>query len=411
MSKKVPANFKIPTVLDIFCGAGGMSLGFQNAGCKILGGIDNNSHAIRTHHRNFPNCKFKLPALDISSLDLQKLPINPGEVDILIGGPPCQVFSRVGIGKMKSLGKKVEEDPRNFLYKYFVKCLQYYKPLFFVMENVDALVLKKDLFSKILNSLELGLPRQRESFPGYRIQHSILNASNYGVPQVRQRLFIVGIRQDLDFKFEFPKAFRRKKVSVSEAISDLIPLTPPYIPLREKSSGPKQLDTKQPYLSKPKSEYQIKMSKKIRKKKEPDGVMNHICRAHNPLDMICFAMLSPGGKYLDLPEFMRRYRWDIFDDKYKRLPWDKPAWTLTAHMGKDCLAYIHPKQNRSISVREAARLQSFPDDFVFDAPMTRMFELVGNSVPPLLAEAIAKPIAKQVQAYYASTQLSLFDAL
>jgi len=407
----VQPKFKAPTVLDIFCGAGGMSLGFQNAGCRILGGIDNNSHAIRTHHKNFPNCKFKLPAQDISFTDLQKLSIKPGEVDILIGGPPCQVFSRVGIGKMKSLGKKVEEDPRNFLYQYFVKCLQHYRPLFFVMENVDALVMKKDLFSNILNSLELGLPRQQESFPGYRIQHSILNASNYGVPQVRQRLFIVGIRQDLDLKFEFPKAFIRKKVSVSEAISDLIPLTPPYIHLREKSSGPKQLDIKQPYLSQPKSDYQKKMRKKIRQKKEPDGVMNHICRAHNPVDLICFSMLSPGGKYLDLPEFMRRYRWDIFDDKYKRLPWDKPAWTLTAHMRKDCLAYIHPKQNRSISVREAARLQSFPDDFVFDAPMTRMFELVGNSVPPLLAEAIAKPIVKQVQAYYASAQLSLFDAL
>jgi DNA (cytosine-5)-methyltransferase 1 len=390
MPKIVQAKLKYPTVLDVFCGAGGMSLGFYNAGCRILGGIDNNPHAIRTHHKNFPDCKFKLPAQDISSIDLNKLPIKPGEVDILIGGPPCQVFSRVGIGKMKSLGKKIEEDPRNFLYQYFVKFLQHYKPLFFVMENVDALVLKTDLFSKILNSLELGLPRQGESFPGYRIQHSILNASNYGVPQVRQRLFIVGIRQDLDLVFEFPKAFRRKKVTVSEAISDLIPLTPPYIPLKEKTTGLKQTDFKQPYLSPPRSDYQIKMRKKIRQKKEPDGVMNHICRSHNPVDLICFAMLSSGGTYLDLPESMRRYRWDIFDDKYKRLPWDdEQAWTLTAHMRKDCLAYIHPKQNRSISVREAARLQSFPDDFVFDAPMTRMFELVGNSVPPLLAEAIA----------------------
>jgi DNA (cytosine-5)-methyltransferase 1 len=387
MTKRVQVKIPAPTVLDIFCGAGGMSLGFQNAGCKILGGIDNNPHAVRTHHRNFPNCRLKLAERDISSLDLRKLPIKPNEVDILIGGPPCQVFSRVGIGKMKSLGKLIEEDPRNFLYKDFVRCLQYYSPLFFVMENVDYLFKKKNAFPKILKSLELGLPGQREGYRGYRIHHGVLTASDYGVPQIRKRLFMVGVRQDLELEFEFPRVLRKKPISVGEAISDLIPLTPPYISLREKSSGPQQTDVIKPYLSPPQSEYQRKMRKKITKREAPDGVMNHICRSHNPVDLICFAMLTPGGKYLDLPESMRRYRWDIFEDKYKRLPWDKPAWTLTAHMKKDCLAYIHPKQNRSISVREAARLQSFPDDFVFDAPMTRMFELVGNSVPPLLAEA------------------------
>lgn len=125
-------------------------------------------------------------------------------------------------------------------------------------------------------------------------------------------------------------------------------------------------------------------------------------RAHNEKDLAIFEMLPQGGKYMDLPEELRRYRDDIFEDKYKRLKWDEPSWTLTAHMRKDCLAYIHPTQVRSISVREAARLQSFPDDFVFYAPMTRMFELVGNSVPPLLAEAIARPIVEQVQAYYTS---------
>ncbi len=409
MSEKVNKKLIKPTVLDVFCGAGGMSLGFQNAGCKILGGIDNNPHAIRTHQRNFINCKLsKLAAQDICYIDLQKLPIKPKEVDILIGGPPCQVFSRVGIGKMKSLGKQVDRDARNFLYQEFVRFLDYYKPLFFVMENVDYLFKKNDIFPKILKDLELGLPGRREDYPGYRIHHRILTASEYGVPQVRQRLFMVGVRQDLELEFEFPKPLRKKPISVGEAISDLIPLTPPYIPLRQKSTGVKQMDIPKHYLSFPQYDYQKKMRKNITKQNNPERVMNHICRSHNPVDMICFAMLAPGGKYLDLPESMRRYRWDIFEDKYKRLPWDKPSWTLTAHMRKDCLAYIHPKQNRSISVREAARLQSFPDDFVFDAPMTRMFELVGNSVPPLLAEAIAKPIVKQVQAYYASAQLSLF---
>jgi DNA (cytosine-5)-methyltransferase 1 len=153
MSKSVQIKIQAPTVLDIFCGAGGMSLGFQNAGCNILGGIDNNPHAVRTHQRNFPNSILRLAERDISSIDLRKLPIKPNEVDILIGGPPCQVFSRVGIGKMKSLGKQIEEDIRNFLYKDFVRCLHYYKPLFFVMENVDYLLKKITLFQKYLRVL------------------------------------------------------------------------------------------------------------------------------------------------------------------------------------------------------------------------------------------------------------------
>ena len=136
-----------------------------------------------------------------------------------------------------------------------------------------------------------------------------------------------------------------------------------------------------------------------RQKKEGEGVWNHLCRSHNDQDIAIFKVLEQGGKYKDIPKEMMRYRVDIFDDKYRRLIWDEPAWTLTAHMRKDGLAYIHPLQNRSISVREAARIQSFPDDFVFYAPMTRMFELVGNSVPPLLAEAVAKPLVKLIQSY------------
>ncbi|BAZ27269.1 C-5 cytosine-specific DNA methylase [Kalymmatonema gypsitolerans NIES-4073] len=406
----VSAHKLKPTVLDLFCGAGGMSLGFQNAGCKILAGIDQSPHAIKTHHNNFPSCKLKLKPQDITNIKPRDLNLKPGEVDIVVGGPPCQVYSLVGIGKMKSLGRKIENDPRNFLYQKFVEFLGFYQPLFFVMENVDSLA-KRTIFPTILKELEFGLPRKREKYPGYRIHHNILIASDYGVPQIRKRLFIVGVRKDLEYEFEFPQPLKRKPVSVGEAISDLIPLTPPYLPLKSKNSGLPQEDTKKFYLTPPQSSYQKKMRREITRMPQPDGVMNHICRSHNPVDIICFAMLAQGGKYTDLPEKMRRYRWDIFDDKYKRLPWNKPAWTLTAHMRKDCLAYIHPIQNRSISVREAARLQSFPDHFVFDAPMTRMFELVGNSVPPLLAEAIAKLIVKQVQAYYEShpkvEQLSL----
>ncbi len=382
-----------------------MSLGFQKAGCEILGGIDNNPHAIRTHHKNFSDCKLKLEATDIDRVNLPELPIKPGEVDILIGGPPCQVFSVVGLGKMKSLAKRLGKDPdsaikndsRNFLYKKIIEFLNYYKPLFFVIENVNTLKNHK-LFPTILQHLEEGLPENKHEYPGYDIfEPTVLLASDYGVPQHRKRLIIVGKRKETNLIFEFPKRKRGDAVSVREAIGDLPEIEPISMPLRQKISGPKQYDVEKHYFCEPNLPYQRKMRKN---KKGGEGVMNHICRAHNEKDLSIFKMLKQGGKYIDLPEEVRRYRSDIFEDKYKRLKEKEPSWTLTAHMRRDCLAYIHPTQTRSISVREAARLQSFPDDFVFEAPMTRMFELVGNSVPPLLAEAIAKPIVKQVQKYY-----------
>jgi DNA (cytosine-5)-methyltransferase 1 len=401
MRKKTKSKAKtkkiIPHVFDIFCGAGGMSLGFQNAGCKILGGIDNNPHAVRTHHKNFANCLTKAEPTDITALDLLELPIKPGEVDILIGGPPCQVFSLVGMAKMRSLGRNVETDPRNKLYKYLINFIDYYKPLFFAIENVNTLR-NKAIFNQIVRDLEKGLPEHKTSYPGYEVYERILVASDYGVPQVRKRLFIVGVRQDLDLEFEFPKANTPHPISVGEAIGDLPELEAQVRPLKKRNfSLPKHIDLELPYSCPPKYDYQKKMRSK---KQDGEGVWNHICRSHNEKDLEIFEMFPQGGRYKDLPAPLKRYGHDTFEDKYKRLEWDKPSWTLTAHMQKDCLAYIHPTQTRSISVREAARLQGFPDDFVFDAPMTRMFELVGNSVPPPLAEAIAKSIVKQVKSYH-----------
>ncbi|NET06338.1 MAG: DNA cytosine methyltransferase [Symploca sp. SIO2B6] len=402
MPKQIQPNIKAPTVLDLFCGAGGMSLGFQQAGCKILGGIDNNPYAVKTHHKNFPNSKLSklnFGSQDIGDINLLELPIKPEDVDILIGGPPCQVFSVVGRGKMKSLGKQIQSDTRNFMYRYFVNFINYYSPIYFVIENVNTLK-SNAIFSTITRELEEGLPDHRHDYPGYNVKYKILLASDYGVPQLRKRLFIVGRRKDTNLSFEFPEKNILIPVSVGEAIGDLPPLEPISMPLRQKISGPKQEDLEKQYYCSPQSRYQKKMRSKI---KEGEGIINHICRAHNEQDLAIFKILPQGGKYLDLPEGLRRYRDDIFEDKYKRLKWDKPSWTLTAHMKKDCLAYIHPTQTRSISVREAARLQSFPDNFIFHAPMTRMFELVGNSVPPLLAEAIAHPIVEEIKAYYANS--------
>lgn len=394
MTEKRASRKSNPTVLDIFCGAGGMSLGFKNAGCDILGGIDHNRYAIETHHQNFPSSKLKLPHQDIRNiLDLNKLGLNTGEVDILVGGPPCQVFSLVGIGKMRQLGRDIASDPRNFLYKEFVRFVAHYKPLCFVMENVDNLAKKEEIILQIQKDFSSS---DCQSYPGYKVEYKVLNAADFGVPQKRKRLFIIGIRSDFGIDPPFPDRPEILPISVGEAIHDLPELEPIVRALGIKAHGSKQKDLECGYKFSPQSDYQEKMRKQ---KKEGEGVWNHLCRSHNDKDIAIFEFLEQGGKYRDLPKEMMRYRDDIFDDKYRRLIWDQPAWTLTAHMRKDGLAYIHPLQNRSISVREAARIQSFPDDFVFHAPMTRMFELVGNSVPPLLAEAVAKPLVKLIQSY------------
>ena len=404
MSQRTTRRKTKPAVLDIFCGAGGMSLGFKWAGCEILGGIDENKYAIDTHHKNFPECKFKISAQDIREIQcLEDLGLEPHDVDILIGGPPCQVFSKVGLGKMRQLGRNIEADHRNFLYKQYVRFVAYYKPLCFVMENVDNLASKKkkDVMAQILEDLNNG--DGAEDYPGYRVEHKVLDASEYGVPQKRKRLFIIGVRADLGLEPVFPANQTSALVSVREAIEDLPELEPFKITLGVKNSIPKKNDFEHFYKHKPTCDYQRKMRQR---KKEGEGVMNHLCRAHNDKDLQIFNLLEQGGKYKDLPEEMRRYRVDIFNDKYKRLIWEQPSWTLTAHMRKDGLAYIHPLQDRSISVREAARIQSFPDDFVFYLPMTRMFELVGNSVPPLLAEAVAKPLVNIVTNYYKTLENS-----
>ena len=385
-----------PAVLDIFCGAGGMSLGFKWAGCEILGGIDENKYAVDTHHKNFPESQLKISPQDIREIkNIEDLGLEPNDVDILIGGPPCQVFSKVGIGKMKALGRNIEADHRNFLYLQYVRFVAYYKPLCFVMENVDNLANKKDVIEKICKDLKYS--DGAEKYPGYRIEYRILDASEFGVPQKRRRLFIIGIRADLELEPVFPVKQTNSLVSVGEAIGDLPTLQPLKITLGEKYSIPKQKDFECAYKNAPLCDYQRKMRQK---KKEGEGVWNHLCRAHNDKDLQIFNLLEQGGKYKDLPLEVMRYRVDIFDDKYKRLIWEQPSWTLTAHMRKDGLAYIHPLEARSISVREAARIQSFPDDFVFYAPMTRMFELVGNSVPPLLAQAVAEPLVKLILCYY-----------
>jgi DNA (cytosine-5)-methyltransferase 1 len=256
----------------------------------------------------------------------------------------------------------------------------YFGPKVAVMENVPGML------SHDGNNVAESVAESLQKI-GYTTTWALLDASDFGVPQVRKRLIFVGVRKDLKLTFEFPKTVSDRgtriypRRTVRDAIRDL-----PII-----RSGSQNWI--RPYVAKPTpSSYAYRMRRDV----DHDTVFDHVCRTHNTDDLEAFRLLREGGLYRDLPKRLKRYREDIFDDKYKKLYWDEPSWCVTAHLSKDCYTHIHPSQARTISVREAARLQSFPDSFYFGGSMGNKFQMIGNAVPPLMAECIGTAVADQI---------------
>jgi DNA (cytosine-5)-methyltransferase 1 len=370
-----------PVVLDLFCGAGGMSLGFEMAGYHIGLGVEKEELPFQTHCLNFGGRCHPGDIRDIADPKVFVRKHGLERVDVVIGGPPCQGFSRVGRGKIRSLRKdpRYIHDPRNQFYTEFVRFVEAIKPSHFVMENVPDLqhYLDEEDGEELL--LEKALWRLRQL--GYSVDWDILEAQHYGVPQTRKRLFLVGVPSGQ--RVPWPeKTHSGRPVTVWQAISDL-----PVIP-----HGHRQ--DEMPYgRRRGLSKYQRLM------RQGSNGMLyNHQTRWHNEQDLEAFAWLSEGGKYAELPDEYKRYRDDIFKDKYWKLHRKRPSWTIEAHIGKDTYRHIYPSKDgepqppRTISVREAARLQSFPDRFRFCGPFTKQFTQVGNAVPPLLAKAVAQAI-------------------
>jgi DNA (cytosine-5)-methyltransferase 1 len=222
---------------------------------------------------------------------------------------------------------------------------------------------------------------------GFRCTYGLVNARWFGVPQDRQRLIFIGTRQgdgpsvDASDLGKFSTKFRRKhlgitrETTVADAFRD--------IPMISDGSDEDPLLYRKA-AGRPSRYVQIM-------REESNGLLtDHVCRRHNSQDIEAFALMKEGMKYYELPDCFKRYRDDIFPDKYKKLVWNRPAWTVTAHLSKDCYTHIHPRQARTISVREAARLQSFPDRFRFFGNMGERFRQIGNAVPPLMAWGIAE---------------------
>ena len=378
-------------VLDLFAGAGGFSQGFHWAGFTTAVAIDHNATAVETLEANFGHLGTKALVRDLATFrpeDLVRELAASGDsqdFDVIIGGPPCQGWSSVGRGKIRSLRnpggrKQLDDDPRNELYKNFLRYVDHFRPSVAVMENVPGMLSHNG--RNIAERVALSL-----SELGYTVTWKLLDASEYGVPQVRKRLFFVGVRKDLDITFAFPEPVDRKgkrlhdEVTVRDAIGDL--------PIIRNGSR----EWVRPYAVRGKLSA---FGKRMRNDADPKTIFDHVCRTQNEQDLEAFRYLKQGGWYRDLPKHLKRYREDIFLDKYKKLFWNKASWCVTAHLSKDCYTHIHPSQARTISVREAARLQSFPDCFYFAGAMGKKFQLIGNAVPPVLGEFIAQNVRSQI---------------
>lgn len=361
-------------VLDLFAGAGGLSSGFQDAGFFIAAGVDLEPWAAMSHAYNFLSKNLVRDISEITDPERFIRDLGLPRVDVIIGGPPCQGFARIGRGKLRSIEKEAHyKEVLNNLYREFVRFVEVLQPMAFVMENVPDMARYDE--GRLLE-------RIKASFTGYEVDHRILDAVHAGVPQRRQRLFVQGNR--LGLKVRWPRLTAAQQLTtVRDAISDLPFRLPP------------SLEEVLPYHAENLTDYQRLMRKRVLPEHR-HVIFDHIIRQVREDDRVIFNMLREGGKYRDLPEEFQRYRTDIFDDKYWRLINDEPSWTVTAHIRKDAYRYIHPEQCRTLSIREFARLQSFPDHFRFAGPRTERLRQIGNAVPPLLAESIATSLYHQI---------------
>ncbi len=381
-----PANLtRAPSVLDLFAAPGGLSEGFREAGYRIIATVDNDKWGCETLSHNLgPDGTIVIEG------DIEKLTIR-GRVDVVVGGPPCQSFSRIGKPKISHLikyngRKRFIDDRRNRLYKHFVRVADALRPKFLVMENVPGMLSFQDgrIKDQVLEDLRA---------VGYEADVGILNAADYGVPQIRKRAVFIGNRLGMHNPFPTRTHFDPMSgyqamidesvsgltsyLTLFDAMSDLPPLEP----------GQGEDEMNYPQLS--------ELTSYQRWAREGSSKLyNHVARGQSERDRRVFRLLDPGQMMIDLPKRLRPYRSDIFEDKIRKQRWDKPSTAILAHMQKDGLMYVHPdrEQARSFTPREAARVQSFRDQFRFKGPMTQQFRQVGNAVPPLAAQAIAAAI-------------------
>ncbi len=356
-------------VADIFCGAGGLSYGFyHNDFFDIVLANDIDENALASYAQNHKNTQ--IFHCDIARLKENEL-LSQGQIDILLGGPPCQSYSTLGKRKM---------DKRAHLFEEYLRILGILRPQAFVFENVVGLLSmqKRMLFRQICAEFEN---------LGYKIYHKILNAAEFGVPQIRERVFVVGIKADnggILREFIFPNPTHKRFTTLEEALGDLPPI----------KSG--ENGDKKGFLYEPNNDF----LRFVRKNKI---LSEHSSPKNNPNLIKIMQTLKDGQCKDDLPQEIRPK--SGYTNTYAKMWWKQPAPTITRNFATPSSSRcIHPRDSRALSVREGARLQGFPDDFVFVGSESAKRLQIGNAVPPLVSVALAEAVSEFFMAKFTQTE-------
>lgn len=358
--------------IDLFSGAGGLALGITKAGFNVVIANELEKDFCLTYEKNHP--KTKVIREDVGKLDFKLELQNIGFMDkihLVFGGPPCQGFSTVG--------KKEESDPRNILFNEFVRVIGDLKPDFVLFENVSGF--KKMYSGRMFDKLCSELDKLK-----YEFKYSLLNARDYGLPQSRNRTIIVAYQNKFKFEMptseyaEAPNMFQKKVFrTLKDAISDL-----PEIGHGEVAEH---------YATPPQNDFQEEMRNGMKKLTE------HIAPNHGESLLNVLKKVPYGGSILDVPMELRPKSY--FANTYARLVWEKPAPTMTRNFGTPSSSRcIHPNSDRGLTTREGARLQGFPDSYMFVGSRISKNLQIGNAVPPILGRVLGKCIFNSLQSYY-----------
>lgn len=370
-------------IVDLFSGVGGLSYGFdQREEFEIVAASEILPNMAKAYKDNFINTKmFCKDIAEFGIRDLRDMGIKGGEIDIVLGGPPCQAYS--------TLGRRHLEDPRARLYNEYHRIIKDLNPKVFIYENVVGLA------SMDGGRLLKNIVKIFEGY-GYKIYIKILNAADYGVPQTRKRIFIVGTKLDKEYKFPEPD----KRINSSKAIDDDIVDSEirNYTSIGEALGDLPSLSPGQElknYKTSPKNWYQELMRFCKGNSKIIESLDEHICPKYNKKLIDLMSKVKEGGSAWELDE--KYHPTSGFGNTYARLWWDKPSTTITRNFGTPSSSRcIHPMENRALTTREGARLQSFPDSFKFHGNKSDKNLQIGNAVPPLLSNYIAQSISSHL---------------